>query len=320
MEEGSLRADANVSINLPGKGLGKKVEIKNLNSSRFVRLGLNYEIKRQGGILDGGGDVIQETRLWNENRDETLPMRQKENAQDYRYFPEPDIPVFCPGDAFLKSVEEALVELPRERTGRFMEEYGLGKEQADLICDERQGADYFEEAVLEAFQQGLDKKDAASRIANWFLSELKHILNRDGVSLSQLPSFRLNPRRLASLVVMLSGGRLSGKLAKRTAELVIEEDRDPAVIVAEKGWELLADPEKIAEFVKSALAAEAHTLSELREAEAAGNTKRRASLAAYLVGRILAATGGRADPKIAGEQLELELGTQTQSIVSVMKT
>jgi aspartyl-tRNA(Asn)/glutamyl-tRNA(Gln) amidotransferase subunit B len=119
MEEGSLRADANVSINLPGRGLGKKVEIKNLNSSRFVRLGLNYEIRRQAEVLDEGKAVTQETRLWNENRDETVPMRQKENAQDYRYFPEPDLPVFCPDGAFLGSVEDALVELPAARLKRF---------------------------------------------------------------------------------------------------------------------------------------------------------------------------------------------------------
>jgi aspartyl-tRNA(Asn)/glutamyl-tRNA(Gln) amidotransferase subunit B len=310
MEEGSLRADANVSINLPGKGLGRKVEIKNLNSSRFVRLGLNYEIKRQGTFLDEGKIVVQETRLWNENRDETFPMRQKENAQDYRYFPEPDLPVFCPDERFLKSVEEALVELPRARMRRFMEDYGLGEEQADLICEEKEGADYFEAAVSAAEQFGLAPKDASPRIANWFLSDIKHILHRDNIPLSRINTLKLTPKRLASLTAMLVEGRLSGKLAKQTAELVITEDRDPEIIVREKNWEQLTDPAKIATVAKEVLSAEKTTVEELHGAEAAGNVKRRATLAAYLVGKVLAATGGRADPKIAGEQIELGLSEQ----------
>jgi aspartyl-tRNA(Asn)/glutamyl-tRNA(Gln) amidotransferase subunit B len=310
MEEGSLRADANVSINLPGKGLGRKVEIKNLNSSRFVRLGLNYEIKRQGALLDEGKIVVQETRLWNENRDETFPMRQKENSQDYRFFPEPDLPVFCPDKAFRASVEDALVELPRARMRRFMEEYGLGEEQADLICEEKQGADYFESAVKEAEQFGLAPKDASPRIANWFLSDIKHILHREGIALHNIASFKLTPRRLASLVSMTASGRISGKLAKQCLETVIAEDREPGEIVKANSWEQITDPAEIAKAAAAVFAAEAKTVEELRGAETAGNAKRRTTLAAYLVGKVLAATGGRADPKIVGEQIELELGKQ----------
>jgi aspartyl-tRNA(Asn)/glutamyl-tRNA(Gln) amidotransferase subunit B len=304
MEEGSLKADANVSINLPGKGLGRKVELKNLNSSRFIRLGLNYEIRRQGEMLDEGKTVLQETRLWNENRDETLPMRLKENAQDYRYFPEPDLPVFCPDADFISSVETSLVELPAARMKRLIEDYGLSSEQADLVCEEKAGADYFEEAVAAAVKQGLSKKDAADRIAKWFLSDIKHILHRDGIALAGISAFRLTPCRLGSLVVMLASGRLTGKLAKQTVELVIAEDKDPETIVKEKDWEQLTDPAKIAETVKAVIAAEEATVAELRSAGEAGNAKRRQTLAAYLVGKVLAATGGRADPKIAGAQLE----------------
>jgi aspartyl-tRNA(Asn)/glutamyl-tRNA(Gln) amidotransferase subunit B len=307
MEEGSLRADANVSINFPGGGLGKKVEIKNLNSSRFVRLALNHEIGRQGELLDAGKPVIQETRFWNENRDETESMRQKENAQDYRYFPEPDLPVFCPDAAFHRSVEAALVELPQARVRRFMNDYGLSEEQSDLICDEKQGADYFEEAVGEAEKRGLAKGDAAAKIANWLLSDIKHMLHRDNIPLSLLPSFRLNPSRLASLTVMLFTGRITGKLAKQTAELVVAEDRDPEAIVKERNWEQLNDPAQIAEAVRRVMAAEAATVEDLRNAERAGNVRRRQTLAAYLVGRVLAATGGRSDPGIAGRQIEESL-------------
>jgi aspartyl-tRNA(Asn)/glutamyl-tRNA(Gln) amidotransferase subunit B len=304
MEEGSLRADANVSINLSGRGLGKKVEIKNLNSSRFVRLGLEYEIKRQGRLLDEGGEVVQETRLWNENRDRTEPMRSKENAQDYRYFPEPDLPVFTPDEAFLKTVENALVELPLARFKRFMAEYGLNEEQAGQLCDEKAFADYFEEAAAVAVGAGLAKGDASGRIANWLLGDIRHILGREGMALSAIASFSLNPRRLASLVAMTASGKISGKTAKQTAEAVIREDKDPDLIVREKGWEQLCDPALIARAAQAAFAAEADTVHELRLLASGGpKEKRRRALTAYLVGKVLAATGGRADPKIAGEEV-----------------
>jgi aspartyl-tRNA(Asn)/glutamyl-tRNA(Gln) amidotransferase subunit B len=160
MEEGSLRADANISINLPGKGLGRKVEIKNLNSSRFVRLGLNYEAKRQAEVLDAGKQVIQETRLWNENRDQTEIMRTKENAHDYRYFPEPDLPPFKPDAEFLASVDAMLVELPLERQRRFMRDYALPEDAAAALCEEKALADYFEAAVGSTGDRGQGTGDS----------------------------------------------------------------------------------------------------------------------------------------------------------------
>ncbi|MDR3335628.1 MAG: Asp-tRNA(Asn)/Glu-tRNA(Gln) amidotransferase subunit GatB [Treponema sp.] len=302
MEEGSLRADANVSINLPGKGLGKKVEIKNLNSSRFVRLGLNYEINRQGEFLDAGRAVVQETRLWNENRDQTEPMRQKENAQDYRYFPEPDLPVFTPEAAFLKRVEESLIELPQARIKRFEKEYGLNEEHAELISDEKALADYFEEAVSAAAALGLVKEDGANRIANWLLSDIRHILAREGTAVSAIGALKLLPKHLAMIVAFTVQGKLSGKNAKQTLEAVVESGRDPELIITEKGWEQLTDPAKIAEAVKSVYASEGAVFAEARAA--GDNLKRRHTLTAFLVGKVLAVTGGRADPKIAGAQVE----------------
>ena len=305
MEEGSLRADANVSISLPGKGLGRKVEIKNLNSSRFVKLGLNYEIARQGVLLDEGKTVVQETRLWNENRDETQSMRKKENAHDYRYFPEPDLPVFVPDPAFLKSVDEAMVELPAARAKRLEGDYGLSEEQADIICEEKAQADYFEAALTEALAAGAGK-DIAAKIANWLLQDIKHILGREGIELRDIGSFRLSPKRLASLAVMSAAGKISGKNAKQTLEAVVKEDKDPEIIVKEKGWELISDPKVIAEAVQAAALAEAATVEEARGL--APNEKRRQTLTAFLVGKVLAATGGRADPAIARAQVEALLG------------
>ncbi|MDR2374931.1 MAG: Asp-tRNA(Asn)/Glu-tRNA(Gln) amidotransferase subunit GatB [Treponema sp.] len=303
MEEGSLRADANVSINLPGRGLGKKVEIKNLNSSRFVRLALNHEIKRQGELLDAGKTVIQETRLWNENRDQTEPMRQKENAQDYRYFPEPDIPVFCPDEEFLKSVERSLVELPLPRSRRIENDYDLSREQAELVCEEKEGADYFEEALRLTAAQGLDPKAVAGKIANRILQDIKHILNKEGLGLAGIASLNFSPARLASLTGLEESGLVSVKIAKRTLEASIAEDRDPADIVRDRGWEILSDPVKIAEAVKTVETLEGKALEEAREAAAGGNGKRRGTLAAFLVGKVLEQTGGRADPGIAGAQI-----------------
>jgi aspartyl-tRNA(Asn)/glutamyl-tRNA(Gln) amidotransferase subunit B len=308
MEEGSLRADANVSINFPGRGLGKKVEIKNLNSSRFVRLGLNYEIARQSTLLDAGKTVVQETRLWNENRDQTEAMRKKENAHDYRYFPEPDLPIFVPGPDFRTSVEDSLVELPHARMKRFQADYGLSAEQADLVCEEKEEADYFERAVSSAVFGGLDRKDAAGRIANLLLVDVKHLLHRKGLPLRSLGNFALTPERLASLAVMTGKGRVSTKNARQALETSADEDRDPEEIVREKGWELLSDSGKIAEAVKAVRLAEENIFAQA--AALKENPKRRQTLTAFLVGKVLAATGGRADPGIARKQIEALLAQE----------
>jgi aspartyl-tRNA(Asn)/glutamyl-tRNA(Gln) amidotransferase subunit B len=289
MEEGSLRADANVSINLPGKGLGKKVEIKNLNSSRFVKLSLNYEIRRQAEFLDGGKTVVQETRLWNENRDQTETMRQKENAQDYRYFPEPDLPVFAPDPVFLQTVEDSLVELPQVRIKRVEAQYGLTGEQAELICDEKAEADYFEEAVAAALPLGLTAREAAARIANWLLSDIRHILNRQGIPAQKIASLKLSPGSLAKVAALASGGKLSLKNARQTLEQVIESGRDPEEIIREKGWELITDPETIAQAAQTVYAVEKPVFLEVRElthqlTQGGTEDKRCHTLRAYLVG------------------------------------
>jgi aspartyl-tRNA(Asn)/glutamyl-tRNA(Gln) amidotransferase subunit B len=301
MEEGSLRADANVSINTPGAGLGSKVEIKNLNSSRFVKLGLNYEIKRQAVLLDAGKAVVQETRLWNENRDQTEPMRTKENAQDYRYFPEPDLPVFVPDAAFLRLVEDSVCELPLARAKRFAAEYGLAEESADSICEERAFADYYEDTVKKA--AGLETRDAAAKIANLLLGDVKHILAKEGIDLAAVGSAKLTPARLAAIVVLAAKGTISAKNAKQTLAAVFAEDKDPEIIVKERGWEQLTDPEKIGEVVDAVLKAETATLADLQNAKEAGNEKRVKTLNAYLAGKVIAATGGRADPAIVGKLL-----------------
>jgi aspartyl-tRNA(Asn)/glutamyl-tRNA(Gln) amidotransferase subunit B len=208
--------------------------------------------------------------------------------------------VFSPDPAFLAAVEAALVELPQERIRRVQAEYGLPAVEADLICDEKAEADYFEAAVGEAEKLGLEKADAAGRITHWLLSDIRHILNREGIPGAAIGALKLNPRRLASLAALTASGRVSGKNAKQTLEAVIAEDRDPEEIVRDRGWERLSDPAQIALAVQAVYQAEAPVFAEIR----AANPKRRRTLTAYLVGKVLEHTGGRADPGIAGSQIE----------------
>jgi aspartyl-tRNA(Asn)/glutamyl-tRNA(Gln) amidotransferase subunit B len=296
MEEGSLRADANVSINLPGAGLGKKVEIKNLNSSRFVRLGLDYEIQRQTELLDEGKTVVQETRLWNENRDQTESMRTKENAHDYRFFPEPDLPVLELRPEYLRSIDTAMVELPFARAQRLKDRYGLTESQADFLCEERALADYFEQAVSEAERRGLERNEGAQRITAWITSDIKRIWNRQGLSLFDLAEFRLTPLRLAELVLLVARGKISGKNAKQVLELVVTEDRDPATIMVERDWEMIIDPAHLRAVVDRVCEQHHGVLQSAQGAAKNGDTKRRASLEAYLVGQAVAHTQGKGEP------------------------
>jgi len=219
MEEGSLRCDANVSINHSGKGLGTKVEIKNLNSSRFVKLSLNYEIIRQSEAMDKGTPIIQETRLWNENRDMTTPMRTKESSNDYRYFPEPDMPPFHPAPDFLKEVEHSLVELPAQRKIRLMQEWGITDEQAEIIHDTRYTADFFE--------QTLALGASSSSLAAWMTTEVKKQLNSRSIALEGAP---LTPGRMAQLLEAIEKGTISGKIAKTVLDEIFTQNKDPFLI------------------------------------------------------------------------------------------
>jgi aspartyl-tRNA(Asn)/glutamyl-tRNA(Gln) amidotransferase subunit B len=289
MEEGSMRCDANVSINLEGRGLGRKVEIKNLNSSRFVKMALNYEIGRQKEILDKGGKILQETRLWNENRDVTEPMRTKESAHDYRYFPEPDLPAFVPGAEFLARVDGGLVELPGARRERFIKDYGLNEAAADFLVNEKGTADFYEEAIA----LGADPSAAAS----WLQFDVRKILNRGNMDLADSP---LSAKRLAQLLSLLSDGRIHGKIAKQVLEAVFAEDKDPEQIIREKGWEQMNDSAELAAVVEKALAANAGAAQAVK----AGDRKP----LGFLVGQIMKETQGRAQPQMVQELLKEKLG------------
>jgi aspartyl-tRNA(Asn)/glutamyl-tRNA(Gln) amidotransferase subunit B len=200
-------------------------------------------------------------------------------------------------------VDQALVELPLPRARRLERDFGLSREQAELVCEEKEGADYFEEALGLAIKRGLGPKEAAAKIAHWLLQDIKHILNREGLSLAGIGALKFGPSRLASLAALEDSGLISVKIAKQTLEAAVAEDREPEAVVRDRGWEILADPAKIAEAVRAVESAESGALAEAREAAAGGNGKRRGTLAAFLVGKVLEKTGGRADPRIAGAQI-----------------
>jgi aspartyl-tRNA(Asn)/glutamyl-tRNA(Gln) amidotransferase subunit B len=297
MEEGSMRCDANVSINLRGKGLGKKVEIKNLNSSRFVKMALNFEIARQEEILDRGGTVVQETRLWNENRDLTEAMRTKESAHDYRYFPEPDLPPFRPDETFLKTVEASLVELPEERKERFLRQYLLSEGSAEFVIGEKSTADYFEQTV----SLGADPQNVAA----WLQSDVQKVLNRTGRDLSKSP---LTPARFAELLKLIADRKIHGKIAKQVLDALFEEDKDPSVIIKEKKWEQITDPAELGRVIDRVLAGHAHIVQAVQK----GDTKPMG----FLVGLIMKETSGMAEPQALQSLLKERLSLSFVQVLS----
>jgi aspartyl-tRNA(Asn)/glutamyl-tRNA(Gln) amidotransferase subunit B len=298
MEEGSLRCDANVSVNPAGEGLGSKVEVKNLNSFKFVRRAITFEIGRQQEILDRGGTVLQETRLWNENRDCTEAMRVKESAHDYRYFPEPDLPPFTADPAFLAEVEAALVELPEARRRRFAEQYQLSEAQAAFVCEERELADFFEQTVRHGAE--------GQAVATWLAADVRKVLNRLGRPLAETP---LTPKRLAELLALLAARRIHGRIAKAVLDAVFEEGKDPSAIIRERGWEQITDRAALLPHVDAALGAHPKVVEAVRGGDARP--------AAYLVGEVMRATSGRAEPGLVQELVRERLEVKTVQVLSL---
>ncbi|MGO9307402.1 MAG: Asp-tRNA(Asn)/Glu-tRNA(Gln) amidotransferase subunit GatB [Spirochaetia bacterium] len=298
MEEGSLRCDANVSVNVEGMGLGSKVEVKNLNSFKFVRKAVNFEIERQTEILERGGGVTQETRLWNENRDVTESMRTKESSSDYRYFPEPDLPPFAPDDVFLRNVEQSLVELPEARKRRFIEAFQLTEEQADFLCEEKATADYYEKAIA----LGAEPRSAAL----WLASDVKKLLNRTGVPLAASP---LTPVRLAELLTLLAEKKIHGRIAKSVVEAVFADDKDPGQIIREKGWEQITDPGILGGYIERVMAAHPAAVSSIRSGDNKPTT--------FLIGEIMRESSGRADPALVQSLVKKKLAVSVIQILAL---
>ena len=298
MEQGSMRCDANISVNLRNKGLGEKVEIKNLNSFKFVRKALNYEIERQTEILERGGSISQETRLWNENRDVTESMRVKESENDYRYFPDPDLPPFRPGKEFLDEVKSKIVELPEERKERFIKEYALTNLQADFICEEKDRADFFENTI----KLGADPE----RTALWLASDVKKMLNRYNTTIK---NSNLTEKRLFELLNLLEEKKIHGRIAKQVLEVIFTEDKSPIEIIKDKDWEQITDRNILESAVDKVLALHPDTVKAIEE----GDQKP----VGFLMGEVMKHTSGRADPGILHELIRNKLSLTFIHIISM---
>ena len=286
MEEGSLRCDANVSLRIAGSEvLGTKVEIKNLNSFRHVQHALEYEVKRQAQALDSGERLVQETRLWDPERARTVSMRSKEFAHDYRYFPEPDLPPLELDAAEVERIRAALPELPAAKRRRFVEAHGLTAYEADLLCQGRGLADYFETAARES---GKPKA-----VANWVLNELlRELPADDDAAVAACP---ISPTRLAGLLTLIEDGTISGKIAKDVFEKMFRTGEDAPTIVGREGLTQVADAGALGAVVDQVLAQNPKVVDDWRGGKKAA--------LGFLVGQVMKATQGKANPALVNSLL-----------------
>jgi aspartyl-tRNA(Asn)/glutamyl-tRNA(Gln) amidotransferase subunit B len=290
MQEGSFRCDANVSVRPRGETkLGTRTEIKNLNSFRFVEKAINFEIERQIEVLEDGGAVVQETRLFDSDRGETRPMRTKEEANDYRYFPDPDLLPIEIDEAFIAGVRETLPELPDARRDRFTAEYGLRPAEAEILTLNPLLADYFEAATAQT-------KAGARAAANWIIGDLAGALNRDGL---QIEGSRISPGGLAGLLDRVEDGTISGKLAKDVFEAMWAGEGSADDVIEAKGLQQITDPTAILTIVQAVIDANPAQAAEYR----AGKEK----LLGFLVGQVMKETRGKANPEQVNRLLKEHL-------------
>jgi aspartyl-tRNA(Asn)/glutamyl-tRNA(Gln) amidotransferase subunit B len=288
MEEGSLRCDANVSVRREGSdGLGTRCEIKNVNSMRFVAKAIEYEARRQVELLEAGGRVEQETRLFDAARGETRSMRNKEEAHDYRYFPDPDLLPLVLDEALIERVRAELPELPDAKRERFERQYGLSPYDAGVLVAEQATADYFEAAA-----RGRDAKQTA----NWVINELFGMLGKAGLSLESCP---VTPARLGSLIDLVNAGTISGRIAKDVFAIMFETGDDPGAIVEARGLRQVTDASAIEPIVDRLIAENPGQVETVRK-----NPK----VAGWFTGQVMKATGGKANPQLVNELVARKLG------------
>jgi aspartyl-tRNA(Asn)/glutamyl-tRNA(Gln) amidotransferase subunit B len=291
MQEGSFRCDANVSVRRTGSAkFGTRAEIKNLNSFRFVERAINYEVARQIELLESGGKVVQETRLYDPDKGETRSMRSKEEANDYRYFPDPDLLPVVLDAAFIESVRATLPELPDQKAARFTRDYALSAYDAAVLTVSRELADYYEALVRAAPQ---DPKLAA----NWVMGELAGALNRESL---EIGASRMPAERLAGLLIRIGDQTISGKLAKEVFEAMWSGGSDADRVIEERGLRQITDSSAIERVIDEAMQKNPAQLAEYR----AGKDK----LFGFFVGQVMKATGGRANPAQLNELLRRKLG------------
>ena len=294
MQEGSFRVDANVSVRREGGEFGTRCEIKNLNSFRFLEQALLYEIERQGEVLDGGGEVKQQTRLFDTARGETRPMRGKEDAEDYRYFPDPDLPPLLISEAQIESVRKLMPQLPRARREFFCAHYGLSGYDASVLTSERALADFYESAVAAL---GDDVEGGAKIAANWVTGDLSSLMNRHNVGIEDSP---VGADALAGLLKQVVGGVVSGKMAKDVLEKMWQSGDSADAIIEREGLRQISDEGEIERIVAEVVAKHPQQANEFRN----GKDK----LLGFFVGQVMKATGGKANPAKVGEIVRRVLG------------
>jgi len=288
MEEGSLRCDVNVSVRRPGEALGTRTETKNVNSIRFIEQAIAYEARRQIEVLEEGGTVVQETRLFDPDKGETRPMRTKEEAHDYRYFPDPDLLPLALDPAWVAEIRAGLPELPDQKKQRFMDGLGLSAYDAGVLVAERETAAFYESVAA-----GRDAKLAA----NWVTGELFGALNRSGLELAQAP---VDAAKLGGLLDLIADGTLSGRIAKEVFEAMWESGKSAAEIVAEKGLKQISDEGAIAAIVDGLIADNPKQVEQFQS----GNEK----VIGWFVGQVMKATKGQANPAVVNRLLRERLG------------
>jgi aspartyl-tRNA(Asn)/glutamyl-tRNA(Gln) amidotransferase subunit B len=291
MEQGSLRCDANVSLRPEGtEELGTKAEIKNINSFRFVEKALEYEIKRQMKVLKEGGTIVQETRLFDSEKGTTHSMRSKEEAHDYRYFPDPDLVPLVVDKKWVEEIRNTMPELPVRKKERFMKEHGLPEHDASLLADERPVAEWFEESV----KLGADPKNAA----NWMINELLRMLSDDRITLSES---NITPKHLADMLVLIDKGTISGKIAKKVFNKMYETGNDANKIVEEEGLVQISDSSELEGIVDKIIEASPDEVERFK----GGDQK----LMGFFVGQIMKETKGKANPKLVNEIIRKKIGS-----------
>jgi aspartyl-tRNA(Asn)/glutamyl-tRNA(Gln) amidotransferase subunit B len=286
MDEGSMRCDVNVSVRKPGEPYGTRCEIKNVNSIRFVKQAIEYEARRQVEIIEAGGKIVQETRRFDPGRGETLSMRSKEDAHDYRYFPDPDLLPLVLQQDFVDGIKKSLPELPDTKKNRFIRDYGLTPYDAGVLVAERETAEFFETVC-----KGRDAKEAVKLVTGDFFA----MLNRRGVTIAQSP---IKAEHLGKLLDLQKDGTISGRIAKDLFVAMEETGKDPAVLVEERGLKQVTDTGAIEAAIKEIVAANP------KQVEA---YKQKPTMLGWFVGQVMKATGGKANPKIVNELLKKAL-------------
>jgi len=292
MQEGSLRADVNVSVRLKGaKEFGTRCEIKNVNSIKFMQMAIEYEANRQVDLIEEGQTIDQETRLFDTKKNETRSMRSKEDAHDYRYFPDPDLLPLEVSEEFIDGIKKDIPELPDEKKKRFIDEFKLSPYEATILVSDIETSKYFEEVVAK-----MGKNKDIKLAVNWIIGELFAVLNDKNLDISQSP---VSAKNLAILVNLIKNGTISGKIAKTVFEFMIDGDQDPQKIVEEKGLKQQSDPKALEALIDK-------IINDNRE-KAIEYKNGKEKLFGFFVGQAMKASGGKANPQLINEILKKKL-------------